>query len=242
MEHLCKVTLYEGQKTSNSQSLIIKGEKKNNFQIEGILKVTGLMITLLSLIFSISLGYMENRRVLKITEYQLDGISEVMMLEQEYSENPYTESFLHGFSDAYVIFNLENHSKIDIEIYGFYLEIQVENLKEKIMVPLEAEIKGEEGILNVFLSDWKVAEEIDKYIVKSNATIESFAALKLTCANLDHIWFLDSGLCEETHPISAKIEKAYVKQKSIKCKCRIACRDTFGEYYYSPSKTVIFNP
>lgn len=209
---------------------------------EGKANIRTWIIALLPILIGLLSMYIDNRRVLKITEFELVGVNEVMELEQGYSENPYTESILHNFSDAYVSFNLENHSKMDIEIYGFYLEIQVENLKEKIMVPLEAEIKGEEGILNVFLSDWKVAEEIDKYIVKSNATIESFAALKPTCANLDHIWFLDSGLCEETHTISAKIEKAYVKQKSIKCKCRIACKDTFGEYYYSPSKTVIFSP
>lgn len=200
------------------------------------------MISLFSIIISFMAFFLENGRLLKVTEFQLAGLDKILKLEEQFFENPYTESFVHNFKDSYVVFNLENHSKSDMEIYGFYLEIQVDDLPKKILVPLEAKIKGEEDVLSVFLSGWSATSEIDKYVIKENSAIEVYASLEETCRDLTHIWFLDSGLCERSHSISKKLENTYSHGRKIKCKYRIVCKDTFGKYYYSASEKVEFLP
>ena len=211
-----------------------KNESKFQWYVTTIIAIVALIIAY----FTFS---SDNKRDLRITDYRLSNVRNINWTE-EYEANPYTEAFIHCFSDAYVQFNLENHSKFDIEYYGFYFQIQFPNFAhQRINIPINAAASDGAFEIDVFYSDWDAVARIDKQIIPSNTTTEFTASLEKRCDNLSILWFWNSGLDQTDHQISKVLEKAYLKNKLPNVKCRIACKDTFGDYHYSNWITVNFD-
>ena len=218
--------------------------QKNKWSITAIAKIIGIIASLAS-IFGVSITYLdykESNRELKITNLEIHQVDEkLQMRDIDYQDerSKLVENLIKNFEDTYVMFNVENHSNRDIEIYGFYYEIIVGNNTEIIKIPLMTYSIRDEVEIDVFLADWKAVWDIDYYSISNNSTREMYASLKDSCYDLTHLWYVNSEFPNKETRLEKYLEKVYEKQASFTCKCRIVCRDTFNNYYYSDPKEFV---
>ena len=200
--------------------------------------ITGILAVFLTVFYNNA----DNRRDIQITNVRVMNL----VYPSSLSEKGHIDStweFLDTFSAGSVYFHAENHSEFDVEIYGFYLEVQVEDLSgDRIMIPLNTVFIGQDNTISPAYGDWEATTEIEKCTLNALVTYESTADLASTISGGPAIWYLSSEWAEEDHPVLSKINKNASKNKPIDFKVRVVCKDSFGDFYYSDWDKWIHDP
>lgn len=108
-----------------------------------IFKIIAAITAILTIVLNIYFFKYNNRHKLRITNFKIWGEKTLLKLDDNSIENIYSESFIHCFSHINASFRAENHTKSDIEIYGFYLQIRFFDRSDSIMIPLETYTRGD---------------------------------------------------------------------------------------------------
>lgn len=199
--------------------------------------LTGIVAVFLTIFYNNT----DNRRDIQITNVRvMNLIYPAALYENRHIDS--TWEFMDTFSNGSVYFHAENHSEFDVEIYGFYLEVQVEDLAgDRIMIPLNTTFIGQDTTISPAYGDWEATTEIEKCTLNALVTYESTADIASTISGGPATWYLSSDWAEEDHVLH-RINKNASKNKPIDLKARIVCKDSFGDFYYSDWVKRVYDP
>ena len=198
-----------------------------------IVAIVSLIISIFGAITAFYYAFLDHDRDIRITNVRIYSISDpVVPVDGDIYE--YIQAFIDSFSDTFVQFHAENHSSFDIEIYGFYFEIEVEGHSgNTISIPLETAFNGNDQTISTYLNDWEATMEISKYVLKSQTTSEAYSDVGETVSWGPASWYISSPMCDEDSPVLPKLQSALSAGDTISFKCRIVCKDSFNNLYHS---------